>query len=74
MPPVVATKNGGPGEFVTHDVTGYSVNDNADSIAWGIGHGSKVDFDDVLPMGGLRGARIRPNRCGRTRRRSARTR
>ena len=35
--PVVATVNGGPRELVWHDVTGYNVNANSDSIAWGIG-------------------------------------
>ena len=35
--PVVATVNGGPSEFVWHDVNGYKIFPNADSIAWGIG-------------------------------------
>ncbi len=35
--PVVATKNGGPSEFVWHDVTGYQVEANPNSIAWGLG-------------------------------------
>jgi glycogen synthase len=48
--PVVATKNGGPGEFVTHDVNGFSVYDNPDSIAWGIGH-IFANFDHARKMG-----------------------
>jgi glycosyltransferase involved in cell wall biosynthesis len=35
--PVVCTKNGGPEEFVSHNVTGLKVNANPDSIAWGLG-------------------------------------
>ena len=35
--PVVATHIGGPSEFVWHDVTGYKVWPNPDSVAWGIG-------------------------------------
>ena len=35
--PVVATVNGGPSEFVWHDVNGYKIYPNPDSIAWGIG-------------------------------------
>jgi len=35
--PVVCTKNGGPEEFVWHNVTGLKVNANPDSIAWGLG-------------------------------------
>ncbi len=34
--PVVATRNGGPREFVTHNKTGYLVYDHPGSIAWGI--------------------------------------
>lgn len=48
--PVVATKNGGPGEFVRHDMTGFSVYNNASSIAWGIGH-IFVDFERARAMG-----------------------
>jgi glycosyltransferase involved in cell wall biosynthesis len=48
--PVVATKNGGPGEFVQHDATGWSVFDNPDSIAWGIGQ-VLVDFERARKMG-----------------------
>lgn len=35
--PVVATVNGGPSEFVWHDVNGYKIFPNPESIAWGIG-------------------------------------
>ena len=35
--PVVATVNGGPKELIWNDVTGYTVNANPDSIAWGLG-------------------------------------
>jgi glycosyltransferase involved in cell wall biosynthesis len=35
--PVVSTKRGGPAEFVWHGVNGLQVDDNADSVAWGLG-------------------------------------
>ncbi len=35
--PVVTTRNGGPGEFVTHQDTGLTVSDNRESIGWGVG-------------------------------------
>jgi len=35
--PVVATNNGGPSEFVWHDVNGYKIWPQPESIAWGIG-------------------------------------
>lgn len=35
--PVVASINGGPSEFVWHDVNGYKVQANTESINWGIG-------------------------------------
>ena len=35
--PVVASENGGPSEMVWHNVTGYKVSPNPNSIAWGIG-------------------------------------
>lgn len=34
--PVVATRNGGPRDFVSHGQDGYLVHDNPGSIAWGI--------------------------------------
>jgi glycosyltransferase involved in cell wall biosynthesis len=35
--PVVSTINGGPAEFVWHEVNGLKVQANPDSIAWGLG-------------------------------------
>ena len=35
--PVIATVNGGPSEITWHDVTGYKICPNPESIAWGIG-------------------------------------
>ena len=35
--PVVATANGGPSEFVWHEVTGLRVHATVDSVAWGVG-------------------------------------
>ncbi len=35
--PVVATRNGGPGEFIRHLDTGLVVSDDRDSLAWGLG-------------------------------------
>lgn len=35
--PVVSTKRGGPAEFVWHGVNGLQVDDNTDSVAWGVG-------------------------------------
>ncbi|MFY9724429.1 MAG: glycosyltransferase family 4 protein [Bryobacteraceae bacterium] len=35
--PVVCTRNGGPEEFVWHNVNGLKVYANPDSIAWGLG-------------------------------------
>ncbi|MBN1307145.1 MAG: glycosyltransferase family 4 protein [Chitinispirillaceae bacterium] len=35
--PVIATVNGGPAEFVWHDVNGYTIHPSPESIAWGIG-------------------------------------
>jgi glycogen synthase len=34
--PVVATENGGPSEFVWHEVTGLKIRDQEDSIVWGV--------------------------------------
>ncbi|MFC1577235.1 glycosyltransferase family 4 protein, partial [Candidatus Omnitrophota bacterium] len=48
--PVVASSNGGPSEIVWHDVTGYKIHDNADSVAWGIGT-TFADFDHARWMG-----------------------
>ncbi len=35
--PVVASKNGGPDEFVWHEVNGLKIYPNPNSVAWGIG-------------------------------------
>lgn len=35
--PVIGTNNGGPGELIWHDVTGFKINPQPESIAWGIG-------------------------------------
>ena len=35
--PVVASQNGGPSEFVWHNVTGLKVHPSVDSIGWGLG-------------------------------------
>jgi glycosyltransferase involved in cell wall biosynthesis len=48
--PVVATVIGGPGEFVTHERTGFSINPNPDSVAWGIGH-IFANFEQARRMG-----------------------
>ncbi len=48
--PVVASVNGGPSEIVWHDVNGLKINDNPDSIAWGIGT-VFADFDHARWMG-----------------------
>ncbi len=48
--PVVATTNGGPNEIIWHDVNGLKIQDNPESIAWGIGTLFK-DFDHARWMG-----------------------
>lgn len=48
--PVVATVNGGPNEIIWHDVNGLKIQDNPNSIAWGIGEVFK-DFDHARWMG-----------------------
>lgn len=48
--PVIASSNGGPSEIVWHDVNGYKVNDNPESISWGIGTLFQ-DFDYARWMG-----------------------
>ncbi len=48
--PVVATYNGGPREFVSHEKDGFLVYDNPGSICWGV---SRVfnDFKHAAWMG-----------------------
>ena len=48
--PVVASSNGGPSEIVWHDVNGYKVYDNPESVSWGIGT-LFSDFDYARWMG-----------------------
>ena len=48
--PVITTVNGGPSEFIWHDVTGLKIYDNPDSIAWGIGT-LFADFEHARWMG-----------------------
>lgn len=48
--PVVASVNGGPGELIWHDVNGLKINDNVDSVAWGIGT-LFSDFEHARWMG-----------------------
>jgi glycogen synthase len=48
--PVVSTRNGGPEEFVWHNVNGLKVYANANSIAWGLGT-LFTDFDWARWMG-----------------------
>ena len=52
--PVLATHNGGPGEYVEHEVDGLKIYDHPDSIAWGISRLFE-DFAVAREMG----------RCGR---------
>ncbi len=48
--PVVASSNGGPSEIVWHDVNGFKIYDNPESIAWGVGT-LLEDFDHARWMG-----------------------
>jgi glycosyltransferase involved in cell wall biosynthesis len=48
--PVVASQHGGPGEFVTHEVTGLKIDPAPDSVAWGVGR-ILSDFDRARWMG-----------------------
>ncbi len=48
--PVVASRNGGPGEFIWHGVTGFKVDPTPESIAWGVGS-LFSDFDRARWMG-----------------------
>lgn len=48
--PVVATKSGGPDEFIWHDTNGIKVNIASDSIAWGINN-LFSNFDRARWMG-----------------------
>ncbi len=48
--PVVVTHNGGPGEYVDHEVNGLKVFDNPNSVAWGL---NRIfdDFERARKMG-----------------------
>ena len=48
--PVVASKNGGPDEFVWHEVTGLKIYPTPDSVAWGLGT-LFTDFERARWMG-----------------------
>lgn len=48
--PVIATTNGGPAELIWHDVTGFKIWPNPESIAWGIGS-LFADFEHGRWMG-----------------------
>ncbi|MFZ0712453.1 MAG: glycosyltransferase family 4 protein [Terrimicrobiaceae bacterium] len=48
--PVVVTVVGGPGEFVSHDRTGFLIHPTSDSVAWGIGH-IFANFEHARKMG-----------------------
>ena len=48
--PVVATRNGGPSEFVKHGHDGLVVSDNTDSVSWGVGT-TLADFEHAQWMG-----------------------
>jgi glycosyltransferase involved in cell wall biosynthesis len=48
--PVVATRNGGPHEFVRHGIDGYTIYDNPDSVGWGLGT-LFMDFERARQMG-----------------------
>lgn len=48
--PVVSTKRGGPAEFVWHGINGLHVDDNPDSVAWGLGT-LLADFNRCRWMG-----------------------
>jgi len=48
--PVIATQNGGPNEYVQHEVNGLKIYPMADSVAWGIRR-TFSDFDRARWMG-----------------------
>jgi glycosyltransferase involved in cell wall biosynthesis len=48
--PVVVSCNGGPSEFVWHEVDGLKIYDYPESIAWGIGNMFK-NFEHARWMG-----------------------
>jgi len=48
--PVVATRNGGPAEFVTHGYDGLVVSDSTEALGWGVGT-TLADFEHARWMG-----------------------
>lgn len=48
--PVVASINGGPSEIVWHDINGYKIHANPESVAWGLGT-LFCDFNHARWMG-----------------------
>jgi glycosyltransferase involved in cell wall biosynthesis len=48
--PVVATMNGGPNEYVRHEIDGLKIYANSDSVAWGLGT-LFSDWDKARSMG-----------------------
>jgi len=48
--PVIATLNGGPGEYVRHEVNGLKIHPNPESVVWGVGR-MFSDFDWARWMG-----------------------
>ena len=48
--PVLVTQNGGPSEYVWHEVNGLRIFDNPNSVAWGI-HQLFGDFEQARRMG-----------------------
>ena len=48
--PVVATMNGGPNEYVRHEVDGLKIYANSDSVAWGVGT-LCADWEKARAMG-----------------------
>ena len=48
--PVIATLNGGPGEYVRHEVNGLKIHPNPESVVWGVGR-MFSDFDGARWMG-----------------------
>jgi len=48
--PVIASQNGGPAEYVRHEVNGLKIYPNPDSVAWGVGR-MFSDFARARRMG-----------------------
>jgi glycosyltransferase involved in cell wall biosynthesis len=48
--PVIASQNGGPAEFVSHEITGLKIYPAPDSVAWGVGRVFS-DFERARWMG-----------------------